>query len=129
MNRERKITPGEVGLLSSGRKFAGPGSGFWPRRRALTAAMAALLLLPIEASGAGWLSDVFKGSSKQSKAPKHAASAKPATPAKHAAAPKPHTTKSQTAKSHTVRLAALGPVAFNPSAVKPVATTCDPSKF
>src|ERR1700731_975764 len=134
MNRERKITPGEVGLLSSARKFVGSRFGVWPRHCALIAAMAALLLLPIEASDAGWLSDVFKGSSKQGKSPKHVASAKPATPAKHAAAPKPRTTKSQTAKSqtakpHTVKLAALGPAAFNPSAVRPAATTCDPAKF
>jgi N-acetylmuramoyl-L-alanine amidase len=39
--------------------------------------------------------------------------------AKPAAAPKPHTAK----------LAALGPAALNPSAPKPVATMCDPSKF
>ena len=40
--------------------------------------MAALLLLPIEASHAGWLSDVFKGTSKQSQSPKRAAAPKPA---------------------------------------------------
>jgi N-acetylmuramoyl-L-alanine amidase len=94
-------------LLSSGSKFAGSGFGIWPRRRTVIAAMAALVLLPIEVSDAGWLSDVFKSS------PKHAKSRK------HVAWPKPH----------AVRLAALGPVAFSPSAVKPVATTCDPSKF
>jgi N-acetylmuramoyl-L-alanine amidase len=36
-------------------------------------AIAALVLLPIEAGHAGWLSDVFKGSSKAAKPPKHAA--------------------------------------------------------
>ena len=62
--------------------------------------MAALVLLPIEASDAGWLSDIFKGSSKPGKSPAHVASPKPATLAKPAASPKPH----------TVKLAALGPV-------------------
>ena len=36
-------------------------SGFWPRRTIIVA-MAAMVLLPIEASHAGWLSDLFKGS-------------------------------------------------------------------
>jgi N-acetylmuramoyl-L-alanine amidase len=132
MNREQKSLQGEVGLLSSRRKFTGPGFGVWPR--ALIAAMAALLLLPVEASDAGWLSDVFKSSQKPAKSPKHVASARPATPAKPAAlskhhTAKPRTAKSQTAKPHAVKLAALGPAAFNPSALKPAATTCDPAKF
>jgi N-acetylmuramoyl-L-alanine amidase len=120
-------------LLSSG-KFTGSGFGVWRRRHTIIAAMAALVVLPIEASDAGWLSDVFKSSSKQGKSPKHVASAKPATLAKPAALPKPHTAKPHTAKSHTakphaVKLAALGPAAFNPSPARPVATTCDPAKF
>ena len=100
-------------------------SGFWPRRRAIIVAMAAMVLLPIEASDAGWLSDLFKGSSKQGKSakqakpPKHAAWRKPATPAKRAASP----------KRHTVKLAALGPVRLNPAASGPVAARCDPAKF
>ena len=52
---------------------------FWPRRRSIIVAIAALVLLPIEVSDAGWLSDVFKGSSKRTKSPKHVTSAKPAT--------------------------------------------------
>ena len=79
--------------------------------------MAALVLLPIEVSDAGWLSDVFKNSSKHEKSPKHVTSAKPATPARPS--PKPRTAK----------LSARGPAALNPSALKPVATMCDPSKF
>jgi hypothetical protein len=75
--------------------LGGIAAGFWPGRRTIVAAMAALVLLPIEVSAAGWLSDVFKSS------------------------PKPR----------TVKLAALGPVALNPSVLKPVATMCDPSKF
>jgi N-acetylmuramoyl-L-alanine amidase len=81
--------------------------------------MAALLLLPIEASDAGWLSDVFKNSSKPDKSPKHATSPKPAASAKPAASPKPHIAK----------FAALRPAALNAPASKPVATMCDPSKF
>jgi N-acetylmuramoyl-L-alanine amidase len=106
-------------LLSSGRKFTGSGFGVRPRRRAIIAAMAALALLPIEVGHAGWLSDVFKGPSKQSKSSKRVASPRPATPAKPAASP----------KRHTVKLAALGPVGLNLSALKPAATKCDPSKF
>lgn len=75
--------------------------------------MAALLLLPIGVSDAGWLSDVFKSSSKPGKSPK------PATLARPAASPKRHTGKP----------VAQRPAAMNPSALKPVATTCDPAKF
>jgi N-acetylmuramoyl-L-alanine amidase len=106
-------------LPSSGRKFAGSGIAVWPRRRTIIAAMAAMLLLPIEVSDAGWLQDMLKGSSKQAKPPKHVTAPKPATLAKPAAAPKPHTAK----------LAALRPAILNPPASKPVATTCDPAKF
>ena len=73
--------------------------------------MAALVLLPIEVSDAGWLSDVVKGSSKHGRSPKHV------TLAKRAVSP----------KSRTVKLAALGPVV--PFSLKPLATMCDPSKF
>ena len=44
--------------------LGGIAAGFWPRRRTIIAAMAAMALLPIEASDAGWLSHVFKSSSK-----------------------------------------------------------------
>jgi N-acetylmuramoyl-L-alanine amidase len=106
-------------LLSSERKFAGSGFGVWSRRRTIIAALAALVLLPIEASDAGWLSDVFKSAPKPGKSSKHVASPKRAILTKPAASPKPR----------TVRLAALGPVALNPSALNAVATMCDPSKF
>jgi len=106
-------------LLPSVTKFARSGFGVWPHRGTIIAAMAALALLPIEISKAGWLQDVFKGSSKQDKSPKHAASPKPTTSPKPAASPKPH----------TARLAALRPAILNPPASKPVASTCDPSKF
>lgn len=99
--------------------LGGIAAGFWPRRRTIIAAMAALVLLPIEVSDAGWLSDVFKSSPKPGKSPKHVTSPKRATLAKRAASRKPR----------TIKLAALGPVALNPSVLKPVATMCDPSKF
>jgi N-acetylmuramoyl-L-alanine amidase len=94
-------------------------AGFWPRRRTIIVAMAALVLLPIEVSAAGWLSDVFKSSSKPGKSSKHVTSSKPATLTRPSASP----------KHHTARLAALGAAALNPFALKPVATKCDPSKF
>ena len=98
-------------------------SGFWPRRRTVIVTMAAMVLLPIEPSDAGWLSDLFKSkqakSTKQAKSPRHATSRKPVTLANHAASRKPR----------NVKLAALGPVGLNPAALKPVATRCDPSKF
>jgi N-acetylmuramoyl-L-alanine amidase len=97
-------------LLSSGTKFVGSGFGAWARRPTLIAAMTALVLLPIEISDAGRLSDIFKGSSKHHKLPKLAK--------KHTVSP----------KHSTVKLAALGPPALKPS-LQPVATTCDRSKF
>lgn len=101
--------------MSSGRKITRSGFDVWP----LIAATAAWVLLPIEVSDAGWLSDVFKGSSKQSTAPKHVTSPKRAVVAKPAASPKPRPAKRATPE----------PVASKPSALKPVATTCDPQKF
>jgi N-acetylmuramoyl-L-alanine amidase len=106
-------------LPPSGRKFARSGFGVWPHCGTIIAAMAAWLLLPIEVSDAGWLSDVFKGSSKPDKSPKHATSPKRVASPKSAASPKPNTAK----------LAALRPAALNAPAVRPVATSCDPSKF
>jgi len=82
---------------------------------AIIAATVALLLLLIDVSQANWLTDTFKGSSKQSKTSSRAASSKHAT--RHAAAPKPH----------HVKLAALGPL--SPSALKPAASKCEPAKF
>ena len=97
-------------MLSPGTKFVGSGFGAWARRPTLIAAMTALVLLPIEISDAGRLSDIFKGSSKHHKLPKLAK--------KHTASP----------KDSSVKLAALGPPALKPS-LQPVATTCDRSKF
>jgi N-acetylmuramoyl-L-alanine amidase len=123
MKRDQKSLRGRVGLLSSGGKFARSGFGVWPRRRTVIAAMAALLILPIEASDAGWLSDIFKGPSKQGKSSKRAAP-KPAVATKPAASP-----KRDTAKRHRIRLAALGPAGIQLPALKPVVPKCDPAKF
>src|SRR3954451_2388984 len=98
-------------------------SGFRPRRRSIVIALAAMVLLPVQASHAGWLSDLLKGSAKhgksqrQAKPPKQGASSKP-TGAKRAAAPKRH-----------AKLAALGPVHLPPAALKPTASRCEPAKF
>jgi N-acetylmuramoyl-L-alanine amidase len=99
-------------------------SGFWPRRCTIIVAMAAVVLLPVEVSHAGWLSDLFKGS-KQSK------SSRQAKPAKHVRVSKPAVAAKRTVspKRHAVKLAALGPVHLSPAALKPAATRCDPAKF
>ncbi len=93
--------------------------------------MAAMLLLPIEASEAGWLSDIFKGSSKPAKSAKQATSPKPVTVAKRATPAKPAGPAKPAAspKQRNVKLAALGPVALSPSTFKPAAPSCDPAKF
>jgi N-acetylmuramoyl-L-alanine amidase len=116
-----QITPGNERLLPSGRKSAGSGFGVF-RHGTILVAMAALLLLPIEASDAGWLSDVFKGASKSAAGPKRA------TSPSYTAAPK----RAVTAVKHAAaasrrRIAALGADASIPSTSKPV--TCDPTKF
>lgn len=100
-------------------------SGFWSRRGIIIVVSTAMVLMPIKVSHAGWLSDLFKGSSKQGKSSrqgkpvKQVASHKPAAAAKHSASP----------KRHTVKLAALGPVHLNSAALKPAAARCDPAKF
>jgi N-acetylmuramoyl-L-alanine amidase len=93
-------------LLSPVRKFA-----------SVIVAAAAWALLPIEVSHAGWLSDMFKGSSK------------PATAAKPAVASKPHTEKSHTEKPRPEKHADSKLAASKASAAQPVATMCDPAKF
>lgn len=79
------------------------------------------MLIPIEASRANWLTDVFKGSKKTSAepaaAPKHARSDRHKAAPKHAAASKP---------DH-VKLAALGP--WNPPVLKSASAACEPAKF
>jgi N-acetylmuramoyl-L-alanine amidase len=102
-------------LLSSGIKFARSGFSVWPRRRTIGAAMAALMLLPIEVSDAAWPSDIFKSSPRHGKSPTHVAVWKSAARV--------------SLKHHAVKLAALRPAALNPSVLKPDATTCNPGHF
>lgn len=105
-------------------------SGCRLRRRTFIVAIAAAVLLPIEAGHAGWLSDLFKGSPKQGKSarqgkpPKHVASPRPAAAAKRTASP-----RRQNVRRQNVKLAALGPVQIGPAAFKPAAARCDPAKF
>jgi N-acetylmuramoyl-L-alanine amidase len=102
-------------LPSVARKSANAGLSSHSRRILATAA-AALLLLPIEAGQAGWLSDIFKGS--KDKPPKQAAEPGPTKPEKSAPSPKPRTEK----------LATPAPTP-SLSSSKPVVTRCDPQKF
>ena len=110
MNRGEFI--GVLGRLASGCR---------PRRGTVVIALAAVMLLPVQASHAGWLSDLFKSkqgkSARQAKQPKQAASRKPSTVAKRAAA----------SKRQNIKLAALGPVHL--PALKPAVNRCDPAKF
>ena len=65
LKREQKIMSfGKQALLSSRQKFARSGFDIWRRRHAAVAVMVASVLWPIEASADNWLSDMFKGSSK-----------------------------------------------------------------
>lgn len=111
-------------MPSVARKSAGAGVGGRPRRRAIATAAVALLLLPIEASQAGWLSDIFKGS-KSDKPPKHSVTPKQATEPRQARSVKP----AAAPKPHAEKLAVSKPAASNPAVSKPFTTRCDPQKF
>ena len=84
-----------------------------------------MVLIPIKVSHAGWLSDLFKGSSKQGKSQDRASRRSRPRPravavARHAAAP----------KRQNVKLAALGPVHLSPLPPETGSPTrCDPAKF
>ncbi len=110
-------------MLSSAKKFV--GLRIRAHRRTVIVAAAALLLLPIEVSDAGWLSDMFKGSSKQAQPPKRVAPAKPAASPKPARAAKP----AAPAKRRAETTIAAKPAISKGSAAKPVAPVCDPAKF
>ena len=96
---------------------------------AIIAAVAASVLLPIEAGAAGSLSDVFKGSSDKG-SPKHSKSSSQApkqASAKHATSRHAGSAKRDEApKPQNVRLAALGPANLN---LNPGSSTCEPAKF
>lgn len=83
---------------------------------AMVVSIMVLALLPIEASHAGFLSDLFKGSSKTSSPPKSAATPKRVHSIKTiaAAAPKPQVAQQVTA---------------DPPSSRPLAPKCDPAKF
>jgi len=120
MERERKNHAGGAwGLLWSARKFTGSGFGVCPspphHHRPRWPHWCFCRSKPVDA---GWLSDVFKSSSSTS--PRQSQPPWRRVPPRQG----PNTTR-----PHTVKLAARGPVALNPSALKPVATICDPSKF
>jgi N-acetylmuramoyl-L-alanine amidase len=94
------------------------------RCRAVVAAIAAVMLLPIEAAEANWLTDVFKGKDKKSDA--HAEATKRASP-KHASTKHAKETRHAASKPHHVKLAALGPL--NSPALKTGSSACEPAKF
>lgn len=105
-------------MPSVARKSAGTGFGGRSRHRTIAAAAIVLLLLPIEAGHAGWLSDVFKSKPKPPRhaaAPKHGVASRRATPRVE----KPAVAKPAVAK----------PAAPGAAASKPVVTRCDPQKF
>jgi N-acetylmuramoyl-L-alanine amidase len=112
--RAQRITLGKQALPSSGRTSAKHGIGVRRCRRITAAVLAACMLLPIEASAAGWLSDIFKDKSKPGHSPEHTTQPARTTRARHAASP----------KHHVERRAASDLVAS-----KPIATLCDPAKF
>lgn len=89
------------------------------------------MLLPAEVSAANWFTEMFKGSSKRDKPPKHAAPPKPAISSKPTTPPKPATSAKPAAspKRDTAKQAEPKPAAVKPSASKPVAPTCNPAKF
>jgi N-acetylmuramoyl-L-alanine amidase len=117
--RAQRITLGKQALPSSGSKSTKHRIGVRRCRRIVAAAAAASMLLPIEASDAGWLSDIFKGSSKAGNSPEHVTSP-PRTARAKSAASKPAASPKRRVEPRA---------ASNPAASKPIATLCDPAKF
>ncbi|CAN7689565.1 N-acetylmuramoyl-L-alanine amidase [Bradyrhizobium sp. LjRoot220] len=116
-------------MLSSGKKFARSGFSGWFRCRTVVAAVVALALLPIEVSDAGWLSDVFKGTSKQGQAPKRSPSPKHVAPTKPAMSSKPVTVAKPAASPKRRTAKRVTPKAVAAPVSKTVAATCEPAKF
>ena len=100
------------------------------RWRTLAAAIVALTLLPDGVAEANWLTDVFKGS-KDKKSDAHAEAAKHAKEtkkhAKHDREARHDKVHDAPAKSHPVKLAALGPL--NPPVLRLASSPCEPAKF
>ena len=88
-----------------------------------------LALLPVGTSHANWLTDAFKGASKDGQSPEHAASSKRKHEAKHESKREAkHQAKHEAAaKPSHVKVAALGPTSLPASAFK--SSTCVPAKF
>lgn len=107
------------------------GVGGKPRRRIVAAAAIALLVLPIEAGHAGWLSDLFKGK-KSDKPPKHFVAKQAAEP-KRAEPAKPVASKPRQESRHEPERRVERPAVAKPTAVttasKLFTTRCDPQKF
>ena len=97
----------------------------------IIAMIVALVLLPVQASHAGWLSDVFKGASKQEK---HSRQDKPSKQDKSSKPDK--SSKRVGAKPAARRAAAMlatkppaPKLSAKPAVSKPAAAVCNPSKF
>jgi len=100
----------------------------WPCGRMIVASLSALLLLPIGASHAGFLSDLWKGSSKTGSSPKSAAASKHTTPSRHAVSTKHAASLKRVVSSEHAAAPKLHAVE-EPSRSKPVVQTIDPAKF
>ena len=90
----------------------------WSYGLTIVAATVALLLLPIDAGRAGFLSDLFKGSSKVSK-----------SPPKHVAAPKHAASRHIVEHAHAHAAATKPDVAAKTAPSRHAETKCDPAKF
>ena len=99
-------------------------SGFWSRRGIVIVVAAAMVLMPIKVSHAGWLSDLFKGSSKQGKSQDR--------PSRKASSVTQAGRRGETyrlAEAPERKTRCDGPGATEPRRLKPAATRCDPAKF
>jgi N-acetylmuramoyl-L-alanine amidase len=104
------------------------GLRIWLCGRTIAASLSALLLLPIAASQAGFLSDLFKGSSKSNSSPKSAVAPKHSTASKHAVSAEP-----AAPSKHVVSDAQDAASKSNPAKesrpAKSAAQPVDPAKF
>jgi N-acetylmuramoyl-L-alanine amidase len=105
--------------------FTGAGLRVWPCGRLLVAAMIALLLLPIDVSGAGFFANLFKGSSSSDAPSKRAKAFKSKTA--RSGAPKPVRSK-PTASARPAEQPKPEATA-KPQAARPAGAKCDPAKF
>jgi len=103
-----------------------------PQYRVVAAAAIALLVLPIEAGHAGWLSDLFKGK-KSDKPPRHSVAPTQAAEPKRAEPAKPVASKPRQESRHEPERRVEKPAVVRPTAAimasKLFTTRCDPQKF